>query len=64
VRCLLHGKESGEMNDNPACIVLCAWCNRYLRGHGDSAIEVSHGICSECADQWTKDFYATLPEVK
>ncbi len=27
--------------------VICAWCNKFLRGNPD-ATEVSHGICQEC----------------
>lgn len=29
-------------------ITLCAWCNQYLGGAGDSAEGISHGICPEC----------------
>jgi hypothetical protein len=29
-------------------IVICAWCNRYLHGAGDSVDGMSHGICEGC----------------
>ena len=34
--------------------VICAWCNKHLRGPEDAEL-ISHGICPECKEKELKN---------
>jgi len=55
-------EKAGPQEEQPSFVIVCAWCNAYVRSLGSSkwrpvnemfrdlGFDVSHGICEKCAN--------------